>query len=85
MPVLRDQGLGRLKRPFDHAADADRLLAQPNAAAVDARDLQQVIDQVFELPELALDDAAPLQQQWIFVLVLAQQLHGVGQRGQRIP
>ena len=84
MPVLRDQRLRRLHRALDDAAEHDLLLPKLNPAGADARDLQQVIDQMFELPDLTLDDAAGLLLKRVFIRLQPQQVDGVQDWRQRV-
>ena len=84
VPALIDQRLGRLDRPLHDAAQGDLLLAQLNPASGDAGDFQQIIDQMRQLPQLTLDDMARLLLQGRFALLQTQQLHRVGQGGQRV-
>ena len=84
MPALGYQRLGRLDCPLHDAAHADPLLAKPNTAGGDARDFQQVINQMFQLPDLTLYDAAALLLDWLYVLLETKQQHSVGEGGERV-
>ena len=61
----------------------DALRPELDLAAADPRDVEQVVDQPRELPDLPLDDlAAPVLD--VLGLRVHQELDGVGDRGQRI-
>ena len=84
MAALHDQQPGGVQRPLHDIAHADPLLAKPNAATGDARNVQQVIHQMFQLPHLTLNDIESLLLQWLFVLLQVKQLHGADQGGERV-
>ena len=84
MPVLPDQRLGRLHCPFNYVAQVNLLLAKPDTAGGDARDLKKVVHQMFKLSNLALDDAPALLERRVFVHLHAQKLRSVGEGRQRI-
>ena len=84
MPMLRDERLRRLHRPFDDAFDADPFPPKPNPTGADAGDIQQIVDQVRQLTDLARDDAAGLQLDRVLVRLPAQQHQGVADRRQRV-
>ena len=81
VPALLDQRAGGLDRVADDVVQQHPLAPQPNLAERDARDVEQVLDEVREVAHLALDDRArPLQRGG----VQAQGLDGVADRGERV-
>ena len=78
---LRTAGL---ERHVDHALEGDALLAHQQAAARNARDVEQVVDQARHLVDLAVDDlAAPLQLGFRRSLPLEDR-HRVADRRERV-
>ena len=85
MPALFDQRANRLHRTFHDAAHGDPFLAKLNPAGGDAGDFQQVIHEMFQLPQLTFDDAAGLLlDRGSRSLLETEQLHGVGDGGERV-
>ena len=84
MLALFDQRLSRLKRPFNHGIDADALHAKTDIARGDARDVQQVIDHVVELHNLAFNEQASLLLNGVIDFLPPQQLHGICDRGKGV-
>jgi len=73
-----------LERHVDHALERDALLAQREAAARDAADVEQVVDQARELVDLPVDHLAAPGHLWIELVLLAEDGDGVADRRQRI-
>jgi hypothetical protein len=60
VPVLLDQRSDGLHGVLNHLIQIDGLPVEPDAAADDARDLQQVADDLGQIAHLPLDDLAGL-------------------------
>ena len=84
VPPLVDERPGRLDRLVEDRPGVDELLAEPDLPAGDAGDVEQVVDEPGELPDLPLDDVARPAA----VLLVGGHLqdgHGVVDRRQRVP
>ena len=58
VPPLVDERPGRLDRLVEDRARVDEVLPEPDLAAGDPGDVEQVVDEPDELPDLPLDDVA---------------------------
>ena len=80
---IDDRAAG-LHRVGDDRGDVDRLLLQPDLAPGDARDLQQVVDELRHLPHLVVDHVAGPAERGVVRAALLHDLDGVADRGQGI-
>ena len=83
VPPLVDERPGRLDRLVEDRARVHEVLPEPDLPARDARDVEQVVDEPDELPDLPLDDVAGP----VAALLVGGHLedgHGVVDRGERV-
>ena len=83
LPLLDERADG-LDGTADDRREVERLLAELDLAPRDAGDVQQVVDQPGQVPDLPLDDLlGPFEL--LLRLQLAEELDGVADRRQRVP
>ncbi len=79
--VLRfDLGADSFKRVFHHGGQQDALTAQVDLAGVDARYVEQIVDQPAQLRNLALHDAVRIGNDFLVAAGGAQDLQRIAQR-----
>ncbi len=79
-----DQGAGRLDRPLHDTPHVQPRRMQADLPAGEAGDLQQVVDEVGQLPHLPLDDAAGLLLDQVLLPLEPEEMHGVEDGGQGV-
>ena len=84
MAALINQWAHRLDRMRHDNAECQSLFMQMDAPGREPGNLEQIIHQPCQLPDLTLDNAVRPALQRIFIVLKAQQLHSIGDRRQRV-
>ncbi len=84
MLVLVDHRANRFHRTFHDAAHHDPLPAKLNSPRDRAGDIQKVIQQMRQLPQLTFNDHLCFSLRRVLVLLQLQQFHGAEHGGKRI-
>ena len=84
MLVFFDQRSDRFERIFHDAVQCQTLSDEVDSSTGDAGDFHQIVNEPRHLRDLSFDDPACLALDWVLVLLEAQEMHGVGDRCERV-
>lgn len=84
MMVLIHQRAGCLDLTFYNSIQSDSFELKVDSSRPNSRDFHQIVNEASQLSHLTINHGASLILELVVLLLKTQQLHGVGNRGQRV-